>query len=81
MATDVGEVNFAVEHNINGLLCVEGDIKGFGESILRLSFDNELRSKLGASGRSKAIEALTWDKNVHNIIKALHMENKHETNK
>lgn len=75
VATDVGEVNFAVEHNINGLLCAEGDIEGFGESILRLSYDEELRNKLGASGRSKAIKDLTWDKNVQNIINTLQMEN------
>jgi len=49
-------------------LCKEGDVIGFGDSILRLSSDEELRNKLGASGRSKAVEDLTWDKNVQNII-------------
>jgi glycosyltransferase involved in cell wall biosynthesis len=68
VASDVGEVNFAVEHNVNGLLCAEGDIKGFGESILRLSTDEGLRNNLGACGRSKAVKDLTWDKNVQNII-------------
>jgi glycosyltransferase involved in cell wall biosynthesis len=71
VATDVGEVNFAVEHNINGLLCVEGDIKGFGESILRLSSDEKLRIKFGTSGRLKAVKDLTWDKNVQNITNLL----------
>lgn len=68
VATDVGEVNFAVEHNINGLLCDEGDIQGFGDSILRLSSDEKLRNKLGAAGRLKAVNYLTWIRNVQNII-------------
>lgn len=68
VATDVGEVNFAVEHNINGLLCDEGDVEAFGESILRLSSDEALRVRLGSQGRSKAVKDLTWDKNVRNIV-------------
>jgi len=71
VATDVGEVNFAIEHNKNGFLCKEGDIEDFGDSILRLASDKELRNKLGASGRSKAVEDLTWNKNVENIISML----------
>ena len=71
VATDVGEVNFAIEHNKNGFLCKEGDVMGFGDSILKLSSDEELRNQLGASGRSKAVEDLTWDKNVQNIINML----------
>ena len=71
VATDVGEVNFAIEHNKNGFLCNEGDVMGFGDSILRLSSDEELRNQLGASGRSKAVEDLTWDRNVQNIINRL----------
>ena len=68
VATNVGEVNFAIEHNINGLLNDEGDIKGFGDSVLRLSSDEKLRNKLGAAGRLKAVNYLTWIRNVQNII-------------
>ncbi len=71
VATDVGEVNFAVEHNKNGFLCVEGDVAGFGESILRLSSDEPLRLQLGTQGRLKAVKDLTWDKNVQNIMKEM----------
>jgi glycosyltransferase involved in cell wall biosynthesis len=71
VATDVGEVNFAVEHNVNGLLCNEGDIKAFVKSILKLSSDKLMRTKFGNAGRLKAIRELSWEKNIQRIVDAL----------
>lgn len=68
VATDVGEVNFAVENNINGYLCKEGEIDEYVDAIDRLARDHLLRQKLGDNGRNKAISKLTWDKNIQRII-------------
>lgn len=69
VATDVGEVNFAIEDNTNGFLCKEGQVDEYVKAINRLSKDPILRKKLGLAGRNKAILELTWDKNFQRIIK------------
>jgi glycosyltransferase involved in cell wall biosynthesis len=71
VATDVGEVNFAIEHNVNGILCNEGDVEGFAKSILTLSSDKLMRKKLGNAGRLKAVKELSWEKNTQRIVDAL----------
>ena len=68
VATDVGEVNFAVENSINGYLCKEGEIDEYVDAIDRLARDHFLRQKLGDNGRNKAILKLTWEKNIQRII-------------
>lgn len=68
VATDVGEVNFAIEHEVNGILCAEGDVEGFSNSIIRLANDSGLRKKLGSHGREKALQDLTWEANVDKIL-------------
>ena len=76
VATDVGEVNFAIEHNVNGLLCVEGDVDQFSESIIRLALDPILRDQLGRAGRKKALKELTWELNVGRITSCLDQKSK-----
>ncbi len=69
VATDVGEVNFAIEDNTNGFLCKEGQVDEYVKAIDRLSKNPILRKKLGLAGRNKAISELTWDKNIQRITK------------
>jgi len=71
VATNVGEVNFAIEHNVNGVLCDESDIKGFAQSILALSSDEVTRRRLGESGRVKAVKELSWERNTQRVVDAL----------
>lgn len=73
VATNVGEVNFAIEHGKNGFLCEEGDIDMFANSIVKLAKNSELRKKLGKAGRQKAIQELDWEFNVQKIIKSLEL--------
>jgi glycosyltransferase involved in cell wall biosynthesis len=68
VATAVGEVNFAVEHEVNGLLCPEGDVKNFADSIVRLANSPKSRQEMGKAGRSKAELMLSWDANVQRIL-------------
>ena len=68
VATDVGEVNFAVEDGINGFLCKEGNINEHVNAILTLAKDNDLRQKFGKNGFEKATSNLTWDENIQRIL-------------
>ena len=79
VATNVGEVNFAIEHNINGILCDEGDVKQFSDSIVRLASDSKLREQMGRAGREKAIKELGWELNVSRIIGCLYPKGNHNT--
>tara|TARA_B100001093_G_C26851879_1_gene1025494 strand:+ start:3583 stop:4842 length:1260 start_codon:yes stop_codon:yes gene_type:complete len=69
VATDVGEVNFAIEDGINGFLCREGDIHGYVNAIDRLAKSPYLRQKLGHAGSDKAISELTWNRNIERILR------------
>ena len=76
VATDVGEVNFAREHQVNGILCQEGNIEQFANSIADLAINYKLRSKLGKLGRKKAIKELTWGANITRILNFLNENHK-----
>ena len=71
VATKVGEVNFAIEHEVNGLLVKEGDEDGFADSVLRLLRESHLRKELGDNGRQKVLEEYTWQRHVKKSLSKL----------
>ena len=71
VATNVGEVNFAIEQNLNGILCGEGNEEQFAKSIVHLAKNPDLRKKFGIAGREKALQQLDWRVNVENILDSL----------
>ncbi len=52
-----GGIPEIVEHDVTGLLCTPGDVRGFSTAVLRLLRDPELRTRLGIAARLRA-EAL-----------------------
>ncbi len=54
VATRVGGIPEIVEDGVNGVLVEVDDIEGMGNALLALSADTDLRSRLGARGRSTA---------------------------
>jgi len=78
VATNVGYVNFAVEDDINGIHVQEGDIDGFSKAVLKLANEKDTRKIYGENGRKKALDELTWYKNVDNFI---HLSNKQKHKK
>lgn len=56
IATPVGGVPEAIEHNVNGLLVRPGDIDGIAAAVARLMSEPALRRRLGAAAR-QTIEA------------------------
>ena len=67
IATNVGEVNFAIEHEENGH-CRKKVILINSQIQSRLANDKQLRIELGISGRVKAENELTWKSNVERIL-------------
>jgi glycosyltransferase involved in cell wall biosynthesis len=68
VATDVGEVNFAIENDINGFLCREGKVLDYVNAIDRLANNPNLRKKFGNAGRLKSETTLTWKSNLEKIL-------------
>ncbi|MDB2532172.1 glycosyltransferase family 4 protein [Alphaproteobacteria bacterium] len=68
VATDIGEVNFAVRDGSNGYLCGEGDVDAFVNSIVKLAADPYLIAKMGKQARKDAVSSLDWSNNVERII-------------
>jgi len=48
-----GGIVESIDDGVTGYLCDPGDVKGVGDSILRLVNDPDLREKMGAAGRKR----------------------------
>ena len=55
VATDVGDTAVAIEHGKTGLLVPPGDDDALCDALRRLITDVELRCRLGAAAREKAL--------------------------
>ena len=75
IATNVGEVNFAIKHNISGLLVDESDEDKFANEILRLLQDTTLARNLGNQARNQIVSSHTWKQHVERSLNFL----KHQT--
>ena len=56
IATRVGAVPDMIRHDVEGLLCAPGAPEELADAIERLLADPELRRRLGAAGRRRALE-------------------------
>lgn len=55
VASRVGAIPDLIEHDVSGLLVHPGDIDGLAAAVSRLAGDEELRARLGAAGRERAL--------------------------
>jgi glycosyltransferase involved in cell wall biosynthesis len=67
IASRVGGVPEAVEHNRSGLLVPPGDAGALGDAIARLSADTKLRCTMGAEGRKRYEERFRAEQMVSQI--------------
>lgn len=70
VATSVGGLADAVEHEVNGLLVPRGDPQALREAIERLLADAKLRRRLGAAARNKARREWSWGTAVSGLLAA-----------
>ena len=64
IATDLAGPRMVMDDGGEGLLVPEGDAAAVAEAIERLLADDELRRRLGAAARARAVRELTWDRCV-----------------
>jgi glycosyltransferase involved in cell wall biosynthesis len=72
VATNVGGVAEAVEHEGTGLLVAVGDEESFANALLRLAGDPALAAKLGEVGRTRHRDVFGVDRMVDDYASAFH---------
>jgi glycosyltransferase involved in cell wall biosynthesis len=70
VATAVGGLRDAVEDGVTGLLVPSGDPRALRAALERLLADADLRRRLGAAGRERARELLSWEAATQATIRA-----------
>lgn len=71
IASRLGQIEEVIEDGENGLLVEPGDVDALTQAIERLSVDRDLRARLGAAARKKAIERYTWRHNAARVFDAV----------
>lgn len=61
IASAVSGIPLAVETGVNGYLTREGDAQEVVTRMISLAGDADSRQRLGAAGRQRVVEDLTWD--------------------
>jgi N-acetyl-alpha-D-glucosaminyl L-malate synthase BshA len=59
IASDSGGIPEVVRHGVDGFLAPVGDVKAMGEFAIRLGRDPELRARMGAEGRKRAVDVFS----------------------
>lgn len=68
IVTDIRGCREAVEAGVNGLLFPSGDADALADALLRLLRDDDLRSKMGAAGRTMAEERFDEQKVFERVL-------------
>jgi glycosyltransferase involved in cell wall biosynthesis len=56
-----GNLPYLADHEHEGLLVAPGDLAGLAAAMRRLAHDAELRARLGAAARQRALSRPSWD--------------------
>jgi glycosyltransferase involved in cell wall biosynthesis len=68
IASRFGGIPEIVVHGETGLLVDPDDIHGFGEAIVTLSEDGDLRRRMGVKARARAEERFDWRNSVRDMV-------------
>lgn len=66
ISTNVGGVSDIIENNISGIVCSK-EVKDYGENLLKIIEDNDLRLKLAKNGKSISLENYNYNRLVSNM--------------
>ena len=70
VASRLGQVGEVIVDGENGLLVEPGDAESLARAIERLTRDDELRARLGATARKTALDRYTWRHNASRVFDA-----------
>ena len=73
IATRIGGIPEAVEHNRSGLLVPPGNAGALGDAIARLSADTKLRCAMGAEGKKRYEEQFRAEQMVSRVESLYHL--------
>jgi len=68
VTTRVGENAEYIEHGVSGWLVDPGDPEAFGDVVVRLLSNADLRSRLGGGAVERALRNFSWDRLVDRVI-------------
>jgi glycosyltransferase involved in cell wall biosynthesis len=68
VVTDVGGLRDAVEHEVDGLVVPPGDVAALRAAIERLLGDPDLRARLGAAARARAVREWNGDETAKRLL-------------
>lgn len=71
VASDLDQIGEVLSHEETALLVPPGDPEALADAIQRLIDDPDLRRRLGAAARARAVEAHTWRAHTQRIVDAL----------
>ncbi len=66
ISTNVGGVSDIIENNISGIVC-SMEVNDYGENLLKMIEDHDLRHKLAKNGKNISLENFNYNKLVFNI--------------
>jgi glycosyltransferase involved in cell wall biosynthesis len=71
VASDLDQIGEVLEHGRDAWLVPPGDVEALADGIERLVCDAELRARLGANARVKALANHTWIRHTERIVDRL----------
>ena len=66
ISTNVGGVSDIIENNFSGIVCSK-EVKDYGENLLKIIDDDDLRLKLAKNGKSISLENYNYNRLVSNV--------------
>ena len=66
ISTNVGGVSDIIENNFSGIVCSK-EVKDYGENLLKIIDDDDLRLKLAKNGKSLSLENYNYNRLVSNV--------------
>jgi glycosyltransferase involved in cell wall biosynthesis len=66
-----GNLPHLAQHGREGLLVEPGDVDALAQALMRLALDGDLRTRLGAAAKRRALERPTWDASAERFFAAI----------
>ncbi len=66
-----GNLPYLAEHEREGLLLEPGDVEALSRALLRLALDRDVRARLGAAAKRRALARPTWEASAARFFAAI----------
>jgi glycosyltransferase involved in cell wall biosynthesis len=66
-----GNLPYLAEDQREGLLLEPGDVEALSQALLRLALDGDVRARLGAAAKRRALARPTWEASAERFFEAI----------